>query len=103
MNKGRISSLGDTTAANIKDIKYGQISSLAKRIQSNQDNIIGDAERKDLQKAYDNAFQALNNPEVFATIGDRRKEVQAIEYALRNRFGTSGQTPQNGATAPPSL
>jgi hypothetical protein len=103
MNKGRISSLGDTTAANIKDIKFGQISSLAKRIQSNQDNIIGDAERKDLQKAYDNAFQALNNPEVFATIGDRRKEVQAIEYALRGRFGTAGTPPANGASSAPSL
>jgi hypothetical protein len=103
LNKGRISSLGDTTAANIKDIKFGQIKSLAQRIQANQDNIIGDAEEKDLRKAYDNAFQALNNSEVYATIGDRRNEVQAIEFALRNRFNPTGDLPQNGATAPPVL
>ncbi|MDB5187344.1 MAG: rane protein of unknown function, partial [Candidatus Saccharibacteria bacterium] len=104
MDKGRIGSLGDTTAANIKDIKFGQIQSLADKIQRNNvTKIIDHADEKDLQKAYDNAFQALHNPEVFATIGDRRKEVQAIEFALRSRFNTSGGPPNNGATAPPVL
>lgn len=101
LNKGRIGSLGDTTATNIKDLKMGWINSMAKKISTNEDNIINHAKPDELRKAYNNAYEALNNPQVFATIGDRTAEVQAIEFALRSRFG--GAKPTHGANALPRL
>lgn len=104
MNKGRISSLADTSASNLKDLKAGWIQDIAKRIASNEDGINNSrtaAERAEREKIYKNAYEALNNPTVFATIGDRYKEVQAIEFALRGQF--NGKKPLKGAGEMPDL
>lgn len=81
MNKARAASLGDTPASNMKDLKFGWI----KEVATNIHTIIPTANPTDLQKAYDNVLEALQNDQIRATIGDRLTEVQAIELALRNQ------------------
>jgi hypothetical protein len=101
MNKGRMGSLADTSASNLKDLKAGWIQDMAKRIVANENNIIDNTSDVDKQKIYKSAYEALNNPTVFATIGDRYREVQAIELALRNQVG--GKAPRNAAPTMPDL
>ncbi|HET8884018.1 MAG TPA: hypothetical protein VFM68_00930 [Candidatus Saccharimonadales bacterium] len=96
MNKGRMGSMADTSAAQIKDLKAGWIKSMAQKVAKNEDNIINDANAADLKKTYNNVYEALNNAEVRATIGDRLSEVQTIEYALRSQFGTTDNIPEKG-------
>jgi hypothetical protein len=80
MHQARAGSLGDTPASNIKDLKFGWV----KEIASNINDIIANADPRDLAKAYDNVFEALDNKQIRATTGDRLDEVQAIELVLRN-------------------
>lgn len=80
MNAARAGSLGDTPAENMKDLKFGWIAEIATNISS----VIRDGDPADLDKAYNNVYEALDNDRIRATIGDRINEVQAIELALRN-------------------
>ena len=95
MNKARMSSLGSTSAANLKDLKEGWLVDMASRIKTNENNIIGVTDPADLRKIYDGVFKALDSPEIFATVTDRAKYIQDIEKTLRGRFGNN--TPANGA------
>ena len=91
MNEARAGSLGDTSASNIKDLKAGWVKEVTARIN----DIIASGKQGDLEKAYNNVFEALTNDQIRATIGDRRDEIQEIERALRH----SGKVPPRAITA----
>lgn len=82
LNSSRAHTLGDTAASNMKDLKYGWVVEISDKI----DHIITDARsqgnEESLRKAYNNVYDALNNPQIRATIGDRREELEKIEKAL---------------------
>jgi hypothetical protein len=78
MNAARAKSFGDTAASNIKDLKYGWVQEVSKNIG----DIISSGDPTDLSKTLNNVYQALHNPQIAATIGDRRAELEAIEQAL---------------------
>jgi len=78
MNAARAQSLGDTAASNMKDLKVAWVKEVASQIN----NIISSGDPKDLSKSLNNVYQALHNPQIAATIGDRRTELEAIEQAL---------------------
>lgn len=91
MNAARISSLGSTSAANMKELKEGWLVDMSKKISDPTNTILRDADPKDLRKVYENVYTALNNEEVWGDITDRAEYVQTIEKALRGRYG--GSTP----------
>jgi len=92
MNIARAGSLGDTAASNMKDLKAGWVKEIAKEIN----NITAVGSTTDLNKAYNNVFEALTNDQIRATIGDRIGEIQTIEYALRKsgRVQVRNTTPE---------
>lgn len=81
----RAATLGDTAASFMKDLKVSWVQEVSNNIGS----VIANANPNDLQKAYDNVYEALTNDQIRATIGDRVAELQNIELALR----TQGYTP----------
>jgi hypothetical protein len=79
-----IGDLGNTAAENISGLKASWLENVAKRIDLDIGYAVAQGKTDDLQKAYDNFYQALNNPEVMKAIGDRARDVQKIEAALYN-------------------
>lgn len=49
--------------------------------------MVNNGSLQDIQKAYNNVYQALNNPDVLATIGDRENHIRDIEAALAIKLG----------------
>lgn len=78
MNQQRLYSLGETSASGMKDLKQGWVEKVASEI----DDIIAHGDSGRLQKAYDNVYESLHNPQIRATIGDRKGDLQKIEAAL---------------------
>lgn len=92
----RLQSLGNTSASNMSGLKMGWLADLAdiRNNGRNLENSINEA-RADgaegemhLRKVYTNVREALQNPQIRATIGDREDEVRAVEARLARLFGT---------------
>ncbi|OYX53461.1 hypothetical protein B7Y92_02865 [Candidatus Saccharibacteria bacterium 32-50-13] len=84
MNANRIATLGDTSANLLANLKYGWVKDLA---DVHLHGMLNNGSTQDLQKAYNNVYQALNNPDVLATIGDREDHIRDIEAALAIKLG----------------
>ena len=83
MTRERIGSLSNADAMNLNGLKHGWFDALSREIASNPTRIASVSDPQDLQKAYDNVYEALTNDTARASIGDRLPQVQAIEAALR--------------------
>ena len=81
MHSARATSLGDTSASMLKDLKKGWV----EEVSNNINDIIANGNPQDLSKAYNNVYEALTNDQIRATVGDRIEELQNIELALRNQ------------------
>jgi hypothetical protein len=102
----QISSLGDTSANNITDLKAGWLDRMAtlftgangdETMRAVRSDPTGKAEAA-LRAAQENFDLALKNPQVRATIGDRIPDVTKIRNRLDNEFGPV----TNEVTPPPS-
>lgn len=98
MNVSIANTIGDVSANNISSLKAGWWSDVAKEFP----RILSDVDSYDyatdpsydmagtdsaLKKAYQSISEALNNPDIRGTIGDRLKETIEIHELLDARFG----------------
>jgi hypothetical protein len=79
----RVETLGNASADSFNGLKFGWVAEFAKNAKEN----IAAANDTDVKKAYNNARNALLNPDILAKLGDRENEIRAIEAALAERLG----------------
>lgn len=83
MDRARAASLGDVSADSLKSLKQGWVEQLADTDNLRDImNAVG-PENADLKKAYNSIYQALNTPQIRATINDKEEYFIAIEKMLR--------------------
>lgn len=88
MNQSIASTIGEISANNIAGVKFGfwkdiseQINTIMTDAQGNPNAMGG------LLKTYGNITEALRNPQIRATLGDRLQETIAIHTQLHQQFG----------------
>lgn len=111
MNVSIANTLGEISARNIKDVKAGFWSDVAgtgENTQFSLDQIFNDVNAamvspdpkirekatgaaNGLRKAYATITDAMNNPQAWLEIGDKRDETIAIHRKLHSRFGDAGK------------
>jgi len=84
MNQNRMGSLADTSADKFKDLKAGWVEFMGANMPQviSDMNLADPTQRANAQRAYDNIYQALNDPVIRGTITERRKDILAMEKAL---------------------
>lgn len=90
MRFARVQSLANASANGLSGVKFGWLGEFADPVELNSNIQAALAQpdgEKYLRMAYTNVREALNNPDIRATIGDREDEIRAIETALAQRFG----------------
>jgi hypothetical protein len=104
LNIARAASLGDTSAANMKELKQGWVSEVKNQItkiinaadtDTERDKVTGKLKGQAyLDKAYANIYEALTNENIAPAITDIREDLLKIEEELRGR-------PNPGSPLPP--
>jgi hypothetical protein len=94
MRNSRVQSLANASASGLSGVKFGWLANFANddpskgaTLQENIDAALRTPDgEKYLRMAYTNVREALTNPDIRASIGDREDEIRTIEAALAGVF-----------------